>query len=167
MRPETVNAVKILTALAVSAALAGCASMERTVECAMPPMMSDGKPMPRVVKGPALVGEEYGLLLTPIPLDSVIFMDNATASQVVVQSMRTSRTATNTVRLDARLFNCSRTPLEVQARVSFLLANQAPAESESAWRSILIQPGAMANFSEQSLSGGDIAHYLVEIGLAR
>ncbi len=159
--------MKRLPAVLLSMALAACGTMERTVQCAMPPSTGDGRPAPRVVKGPALVGEEYGLLLAPIPLDSVVFMDTATANRVMVQAMRASRTPTDTVQLHARLLNCSGTPLELQARVNFLLESQAPAEPASAWRSVVIQPGAMATYTELSLGGSEIAHYLVEIGLAR
>jgi len=167
MKSTARNASKTLSAVLLSVSVAACGTMERTVQCAMPPSLGDGKPAPRVVKGPALVGEEYGLLLAPIPLDSVVFLDTSTANQVLVQAMRASRTPTDTVQLHARLFNCSRAPLEVQARVNFLLENQAPAEPVSAWRAVIIQPGSMATYTELSLGGSEVAHYLVEIGLAR
>jgi hypothetical protein len=112
--------------------------------------------------GPALVGMPYGQQHSPIPLDSVQFDSSATASRVAVQSLHAQRTATDTVEVGARLVHCGDTPGAVRIRTNFLREDRAPAEPTSAWRTVLLQPRAIAHYQEFSTSRA-ASRYVIEI----
>jgi hypothetical protein len=135
--------------------LSACAATTRkpVVECRFPT-----EPAPT---GPALVAKVYGET-SPIPLNSVQFTDSGLARQVAVQTMRASRTPANTVRISARLVNCTDVAQAVNARTSFLAADDAPAEPESAWKTVVLQPRTSAVYTQTSLAT-DVQSYLLEL----
>lgn len=112
--------------------------------------------------GAALVGQEYGLQSTPIPLNSVQFADWDTAQKLAIQHLFASRTPANTVQLTARFISCSDEPFSLKVRASFLDANQAPSEPISAWQTVFIQPRLTAVYTERSTSK-NVGSYLVEV----
>jgi hypothetical protein len=112
--------------------------------------------------GPALVGQPYGMAMTPLPLNSVQFGSDAASRSVAVQSLYAARTQTSTVEVSARFLSCQDKAATVLVRTSFLRANSAPAEPPSAWKSLYLEPRATAVYSELSTSI-DAAHYLIEV----
>jgi hypothetical protein len=112
--------------------------------------------------GPALVGQSYGMQMTPIPLDSVQFDAQSTAATVAVQQLYATRTAGDTVRVTARICSCADAPTSIRVRTSFLRRDTAPAESPSAWKLVHLSPRALAYYEEASVSR-DVGHYLIEI----
>jgi hypothetical protein len=112
--------------------------------------------------GPALVGQAYGMAMTPLPLNSVQFGSDAASRSMAVQNLYAARTPTNTVEVSARFVSCLDKPAMVLVRASFLRANSAPAEPPSAWKSVYLEPRATAVYSELSTSI-DAAHYLIEV----
>lgn len=140
--------------------LSGCSeapTRKIVVECNFP---KEAAP-----KGPALIAQEYGQI-SPIPLNAVQYVDNSLTEILVVQSLKTTRTPTNTVKVSARLVNCSEFPLVVGIRAHFLDRDQIVEENGSAWKNLVIQPYALGNYSESSLKV-DVANYLLEIRDAR
>jgi hypothetical protein len=149
------------SALALAAAalvLAGCAAVpteKRVVECKVPdPIL--------MRKGPALVGQPYGVEMTAIPLDAVQFTDAGLWERVAVQRLSAARTPTDTVMVHARLVNCTDQALVIGMRVSFMDEMQAPSEATSAWQTVHLQPRSIAQYSESSISTR-VRHYLVEV----
>ncbi|MFL6604457.1 MAG: hypothetical protein ACJ8R9_24415 [Steroidobacteraceae bacterium] len=112
--------------------------------------------------GAALVGQEYSLQATPIPLDSVQFSSWDTTRLLSVQRLYAARTPTNTVEVTARFVSCSDTPFNVRVRTSFVDANQAPTEPVSAWKTVYLQPRLTAVYSEYSTSRS-ATRYLIEV----
>lgn len=112
--------------------------------------------------GAALVGQEYGLKATPIPLDSVQFSSWDTTKILSIQRLYASRTPTNTVSVTARFISCSDTPFNIRVRTSFVDANQIPTEPVSAWKAVSLQPRLTAVYSEYSTSR-NAALYLIEV----
>jgi hypothetical protein len=112
--------------------------------------------------GPALVGQEYGMQATPIPLNSVQFSNWTTVKNFSVQRLYASRTASNTVQVTVRFVSCADNPLAIKVRTSFLDANQAPTEPMSAWQTVFLQPRLTTVYEEKSTSRS-VANYLIEI----
>lgn len=157
------------SAVALCALIAGgCAQTQPVsrpvVECSTPVWaQARGTPAPGEPGNPALVGKEYGMAMTPIPLDAVQFTDRALAERVAIQSVAARRTPTETVQVSSRFVNCTDRAVNMKARTSFMDANQAPTEPISAWRTVIIQPRATAVYQENSIGRGAVSHYLVEI----
>ena len=112
--------------------------------------------------GPALVGMPYGQQHSPIPLDSVQFDSNSTAARVAVQSLYATRTPTDTVEVGARFIHCGDQAASVRVRTNFLREDRAPAEATSAWRTVYLQPRAIAHYQERSISSA-ASRYVIEI----
>jgi len=112
--------------------------------------------------GPALTGVEYGMQHSPIPLDSVQFDSEVTASRIAVQSLHASRTPTDTVEVQVRVVHCGDEPGSVRMRTNFLRADLTPAEPVSAWRTVHLSPRAIASYQERSTSTA-AARYVIEI----
>ena len=112
--------------------------------------------------GPALVGQGYGMTMTPLPLNSVQFSSKGLSRTMAVQSLYAARTPTNTVEVSARFLSCADKPATVMVRTSFMRASTAPAEAPSAWKTVYLQPRAIAMYSELSVST-DTAIYLIEV----
>ena len=146
------------TAATALGLLGGCATdvPDAVVQCAVP----KSRPAP---KGPAMVGHEYGMKMSPIPLDAVQFTEQRIANTVAVQALYAARTPTQTVQVTARFVNCTGQPIAVRARTSFLQASQAPSEPASAWQTVVLSPKATGIYTESSIGRGEVAHYLVEL----
>ena len=111
--------------------------------------------------GPALVAN-VPRAMTPVSLDAVQ-MNDRVWTKVIVEGLFARRTATDTLEVTARLVNCTKEPLAVEVRSSFLDAAQAPAEPTSVWRIVHIAPLAMATYQERSVATNNVAHYLIEL----
>lgn len=152
-----------LTIAAIAAALlAGCATdvPDAVVECSVP----KARPAP---KGPALVGHEYGMKMSPIPLDAVQFTEQRIANAVAVQALYAARSPAQTVQVTARFVNCTDEPLAVRARTSFLKSTQAPSEPMSAWQTVYLSPKATGIYTESSIGRSEVTNYLVELASER
>jgi len=99
---------------------------------------------------------------TAIPLESVQLIDKRLNRKVIAQGVEASRTETDTVEVVARLVNCGKDPLQVQARTTFLSAGQSPTEPTSSWQRVYLAPKSTGVYSEKSISK-DVAHYLIEV----
>jgi hypothetical protein len=143
--------------LAMLPLLGACAPAAATrkpvVECGFP---TEGAPT-----GPALVSRVYGAM-SPIPLNAVQFTDHDLAKQLVVQSLRSDRTATSTLQVSARLVNCLDRAQAVNARTSFLGLDDAPAEPDSGWQTVVLQPRSSAVYRQAS-TATDVQAFLVEL----
>jgi hypothetical protein len=140
--------------------LAGCVAPEperagRVVECKVPAASPSRA-------GAALVGQSYGIEMTPIPIDAVQFTDAGLWERVAVQHLSAKRSPTDTVQVTARLVNCTDTAQVVGMRTSFMDETQAPSEAASAWQVVHLRPRATALYSENSTST-KVRHYLIEV----
>jgi hypothetical protein len=141
-----------------AAVLQACSSKPAmTVQCELP---KQARPAP---EGMALVSQEYGVTISPIPLNAVLFTDKKVSENVAVQALFSERTDGDTVRVTARLVSCYDEPKMVRARVSFMRKNTAPAESPTAWQNVALTPRATGLYTETSISSKDVASYLIEI----
>lgn len=150
--------IRLLLAAVALGVLGGCATdvPDAVVQCAVP----KSRPGP---KGPALVGHEYGMKMSPIPLDAVQFTEQAIANAVAVQALYASRTPAQTVQVTARFVNCTEKPIAVRARTSFLKSSQAPSEPQSAWQTVHLYPKATGIYTENSIGRSEVTNYLVEL----
>lgn len=137
--------------------LAACSSAPAslTVGCAAPVAAGEG--------GPALVGLNYGPAMTPIPLNAVLYTQEAITREVAVQGLYSARTAGGTVEVSARFVNCTDRPAVVRARTTFMAKNTAPLEAASAWQPVALPPRATALYIERSLARDGVEHFLVEV----
>lgn len=144
--------------------LTGCVQPSAVVECGDPSwarvLMSRS---PEKVDKVALVGKNYGMAMTPIPLDAVQFTNKALAEEVAIQSVGATRTATSSVQVTSRFVNCKDKPINMQVRISFMDVNQIPTEPASAWRTVIVPPRATAVYQENSIGRGTVAHYVIEV----
>lgn len=101
--------------------------------------------------------------MTPVALDSVQFTDKKLAKSMIVEGIYTRRTETNTVEIMARLVNCTKKPLQVKARASFLDSQQFPTENASQWRTVFLPPLGFGLFAEKSIGKADVANFLIEM----
>ena len=141
--------------------ITGCASVETNVPNAV---VNCGIPAGRAApKGPALVGQEYGMVMSAIPVDAVQFTDQRIANTVAVQALFAARSPTETVQVTARFVNCFDHPVAVRVRTSFMRNNLAPSEPTSAWQTVILRLRATGTYSENSTGRTEVAHYLLEI----
>lgn len=139
--------------------LGGCAPMPGPA-----PVVSDcSLPATQDRTGPALVGQRYGMAMTPMPLNSVQFSGQDVARAMAVQNLYAARTPTGTVQVSARFVSCLDQPASVRVRTSFMRADTAPAEAPTPWRLVFLEPRATALYSELSVST-DATAYLIEVG---
>lgn len=139
--------------------ISGCAITDRprlVVECGWSP--NDHPP-----GTPALVGKEYGVAMSPIPLDAVVFTDEKLTKRIGVQSVYADRTSADTVAVGARFVNCTDQQIHLGVRTSFMDGKQRPTEKPSIWKTVFVQPRATAIYNESSIGRSEVAHYLVEI----
>jgi hypothetical protein len=144
----------------VATTLVGCSTPRladtplMVVQCGVPAMSAPA--------GPALVGQSYGLTMTPLPLNSVQFTSVEASQSIAVQNLYAERASTDVVQLTVRLVSCLDAPISVRVRTSFMRSNTSPAEEPSAWKTVHVEPRATALYRENSTSR-EAAAYLVEI----
>jgi hypothetical protein len=114
------------------------------------------------VGGPALVAN-VPKSMTPIDLNAVQMTEKKLGKQMVVEGLFAQRTETDALQVTARLVNCTKSPLAVQARSSFMDANQIPTEPTSMWRTVFIPPLATGVYQERSIATDKVAAYLIEL----
>lgn len=152
----------LLVAAALSGSLAATASTleareNRVLKCHVSRARSAPAPA-----GPALIAN-VPRSMTPISLNAVQMTDKAITRKLVVEALFARRTEADTVEITARLVNCTKKPLQVEARSSFLDSNQFPTENISAWQRVFLPPLATGMYRELSVGRGDVAHYLIEL----
>lgn len=151
--------------LAGAAALSSCASdltslgPQQVLRCDL----ARARQSPGPASGPMLTPLVRGSF-TPIPLETVQFLDKAATDTVTVQSLAARRTESDAIQVMARFANCSRRPVQIEARTSFL--GDGPPEPTSAWRRVYLEPSATGVYDEVSLSSR-VNHYLVEVRMGR
>lgn len=151
------NPIVVLPCMALLLA-AACATVPGS-----PPMVVECKTkLANDRPGPALVGVEYGVQATAVPLNSVQFTDWETAKQVAVQQILGERTSTGTVRVTARFTSCSDDSSSILVRTSFFTLDQTPTEAPSAWKRVYLPARSSAVYSELSTSM-NAANFLIEI----
>lgn len=112
--------------------------------------------------GPALVAN-VARAMTPVDLNAVQMNDKGIWKKVVVEGLFARRTEAETLEVMARLINCTKEPLVVQARSTFLDAGQYPTEPVSAWKTVHISPRSMATYEERSIGARKVDTYLIEL----
>lgn len=148
--------------------LTGCAQTQTVsrpvVECSTPSWAQvQSSASPSQIGQPALVGKDYGMAMTPIPLNAVQFTNKALAENVAIQMVVARRTATDSVQVTSRFVNCTDKTINMQVRTSFMDASLVPTEPVSVWRTVFVQPRATAVYQENSIGRGAVAHYLIEV----
>lgn len=113
------------------------------------------------VAGPALVAN-VPKAMTPVSLDAVQ-MNDKVWKKVVVEGLFARRTPTNALEVMARLVNCTKDPIAVELRSSFMDADQYPTEPASVWRVVHLPPLSTGVYQERSIGSTAVAHYLVEL----
>ncbi len=101
--------------------------------------------------------------MTPIDLNAVQMTDKSLTRRMVVEGLWAQRTETDALMVTARFVNCKDTPLVVQARSSFMDANQIPTENASMWRTVFIPPRGTGTYQERSIGTKKVAAYLIEL----
>lgn len=151
--------ISLLTAIAAGAliALPAQARENRPVKCDI----GDAK---RSVSsgGPALVANVPSSM-TPIDLNAVQMTDKKLANRVVVEAMFARRTETNSVEVITRFVNCTKKVVELDARSSFMDADQAPTEDSTFWKKVILQPKATGVYRGLSIGRDEVKYYLVEV----
>lgn len=168
-RPSRSVAIGSWVVLAIATELSGgCAQQPAApyVPGAPPLVVECSTPYDGARPGPALVGQQYGMQISPLPLNSVQFDSHTTASRLAVQRIYALRTATDTIEVTARLVSCSNYPVMVRVRSSFLRTNDSPSEPTSAWREVYLSPRAIANYTEYSVAR-DVNSYFIEIAASQ
>jgi hypothetical protein len=89
--------------------------------------------------------------------------DKEVRKRVVVEGLVARRTEVNTLEVIARFVNCTKQPLVVQARTSFIDGQQVPTEPASVWKTIFLPPRATGTYSEFSIGRDKVASYLIEL----
>ncbi len=125
-------------------------------------MVECSTPVDEKRTGPAMVGVQYGMQISPIPLNSVLWGDATAAKNVALQSLFAGRTPTDTVQVTARFVNCTDQSLALRARTSFMDANQAPTEQPTIWKTVFLAPRSIGVYTEMSINRQP-ANYLIEI----
>lgn len=152
----------IISAGAILLLASGCAQKPSLPPGSPPVVVVCSTPQQQERAGPALVGQAYGMAMTPLPLNSVQFGSPDVANSLAIQSLFAERSASDTVQVTARVVSCLDVSTAVRMRTSFLRASTAPAEPVSAWKTVYLEPRTTALYTEFSTSR-DAATYLIEI----
>ena len=136
--------------------VASCSSVGPTISCKSPTNWERGG-------GMALVGENYGIRVAPIPLNSVLFGSPDIAGRIAIHHLGASRTPADTVEVSARFVNCFAEQQIIEVRSSFFRLDGASVEEPSAWQKVFVPAGSMANYSERSMATGNIGSFLIEV----
>lgn len=112
--------------------------------------------------GPALIAH-IASSMTPIDLNAVLFTDKKLARSAIVEGLFGQRTPVGGLHVTARLVNCTSVALVVQARSSFMDANQLPTEAASAWKTLYLSPRSTAVYEENSIGRAEVGAYLIEL----
>lgn len=149
----------MLTVIAVGTLFAAPAQARenRPVKCDI----GDAKAAPSP-GGPALVANVPSSM-TAIDLNAVQMTDKKLAKRVVVEAMFARRTETNSVEVITRFVNCTKKVVELDARSSFMDADQVPTEDSTFWKKVILQPKATGVYRGLSLGRDDVKYYLVEV----
>ncbi len=149
----------LLTAMAAGTLLAVPvqARENRPVKCDI----GDAKAAPSE-GGPALVAN-VASSMTPIDLNAVQMTDKKLARRVVVEAMFARRTETNSLEVITRFVNCTKKVVELDARSSFMDADQVPTEDSTFWKKVILQPKATGVYRGLSIGRDQVKYYLVEI----
>lgn len=155
--------ISLLTAIAAGAliALPAQARENRPVKCDIGDAkhsVSSG--------GPALVANVPSSM-TPIDLNAVQMTDKKLANRVVVEAMFARRTETNSVEVITRFVNCTKKVVELDARSSFMDADQVPTEDSTFWKKVILQPKATGVYRGLSIGRDEVKYYLVEVRTSR
>lgn len=149
----------LFTAIAAGALLASPsqARENRPVKCDI----GDAKRAPSP-GGPALVAN-VASAMTPIDLNAVQMTDKKLAKRVVVEAIFARRTETNSVEVITRFVNCTKKPVEIDARSSFMDGDQVPTEDSTLWKKLIIPAKATGVYRGLSIGRDEVKYYLVEV----
>lgn len=112
--------------------------------------------------GPALVAN-VPRSMTPIDLNAVLFTDKQLGKQMIIEAVFAERTPTDGLHVLSRVVNCTKQPLAVQMRTSFMDRNQFPTEKESMWKTLFVSPLATATYEEMSIGRAKVEAFLIEL----
>ena len=112
--------------------------------------------------GPVLVAN-VSRSMTPIDLNAVQMTDKALTRRMVVEGVFARRSEMDNLEVTARFVNCTAEPMAVQARASFLDADQMPTEGTSVWKTVFLPAYATGVYAERSIAQGKVATFLVEL----
>lgn len=149
--------IPALVALAALSHPAAEARENRVVKCKISAARADPGS-----SGPALVAN-VPRSMTPISLNAVQWTDKRIERKMVVEGLFARRTEANTVQVTARFVNCTKDPLVLQARSSFLDSAQFPAEPTSAWKNVYVPAYATGVYQESSIATDKVSSYLIEL----
>lgn len=146
-----------LAAIAAAAAMPAAAAENRVVTCDTWKARAYGDSA-----GPALVANVPSSM-TPIDLNAVQFTDRKLGRRIIVEGVQAMRNPNQGLKVFVRLVNCKSQPITVQLRTNFLDNNQMPTEQPSAWRTVFLSPRATAGYEENSIAGGKVGAFYVEM----
>ncbi len=86
----------------------------------------------------------------------------ANSGKIALESSGARRTATGNVEVWATLRNRTDYPLQVEGRVQFFDAAEAPVEGPSAWQRVMLPPQSVASYKEFSVNP-DVSYYYIEV----
>jgi hypothetical protein len=89
------------------------------------------------------------------------------AGRVAVNGLRTSRTPTGTMLVEATLRNCTDRELALEARAHFLDARELPVEHPTAWRRLALAPLSLVGFEDSSAGTSEVERFYIEVREAR
>jgi hypothetical protein len=139
------------------AANMGEARENRTLKCNISAARAD-----QGSSGPALVAN-VPRSMTPISLNAVQMTDKTLRRKMVVEGLFAMRNEADNIEVTARFVNCTTKDIVIQARSSFMDRNQLPTEKTSTWQNVAIPARATGVYSERSIGGAKVEHFLVEI----
>jgi hypothetical protein len=112
--------------------------------------------------GPVLVGPLPGTM-SPLPLNMARVTDFRITNKVLVQMVQAQRTETGTVRVQARLINCTDFPLQVEGRTQFQDASTMNVEPISMWQRVYLPPRSANDYSEMSVNARRTTTFFIEL----
>ena len=157
----TATAALLIGLAATCLPTAARADENRVLKCKIGKARSQGR-----YHGPALVAN-VPKAMTPIDLEAVQMTDKAVTKAVIVEAMMARRTETNTLQVMTRLVNCTKNDIQVEARSSFMDADQMPTEPVSIWKRVFIPALSTGIYSESSIGRDKVATYFVEVRSAQ
>lgn len=154
------NSFKLCIAIFGISLLSGCgATVKPQPQC---DFYAYNRNLTLAQQGPQSLVPQVPGSITEMPLNYANIADKGITNKVLVQATSAQRNADGSMRVFARLINCTDHPLQVEGRTTFLSEAQTETEPATAWTRIILSPHTYQSYATSS-TNPNASLYLIEL----
>jgi len=149
----------IATAALGLAVLSGCANVEPRPQC---DFYAYKRNFALAEQGPQRLVPQVPGSITEMPLNYANVTDVGITNKILIQATSAQRNPDGSVRVFARMVNCTDHTLQVEGRATFFNEGQIESEPATAWTRLILSPHTYQSYATHS-TNPDAALYLIEL----